>query len=158
VIEALSEAKIRDKRLINDYTSEEIVVRKVPTGNSTKQCRCFTTQGISRYVHEGRIYSYRNVCEYFALEPRDRIEEDFWKHMVLGDSVTIDEKTNEFTPTAQTVIQKKEFLRWIFDKRKLLSAMPDELTLEEAARFIEKYPDINEEKRDWFILYVKEIA
>ena len=70
LISSVSEAIARDKRLINNYTDHEVIILM----HQSKNCRFLTESGVKRYIHDGKIYSYANVCSYFGIAPQDKKE------------------------------------------------------------------------------------
>lgn len=143
-IEAVSEKKETDKRLISDYTSDEIIVAFYELECGFKQCRFFTQSGIRRFVQEGHLYNYENVCEYFQIEKRDLMLEDFKKKVAYCI------KTDR--------IKKHTLLKWLFNKRKTTKTLSDELSYEEIFDWLITCDDssIDEIKQQWLIRYIWE--
>ena len=56
-----------DKKLISTYKDNTVIC-----WYNGRRYRFLTMEAIKRYIHEGHIYSYANVCKYFNEEPRDR--------------------------------------------------------------------------------------
>jgi len=127
LIEAISTSVSRDKRLINTYKPNELCRRKVIVGNTLRNCRMFTLAGIHRYIQEGKIYSYENVCEYFGLEPADPLLDEMYACL------------NE-----QDLFITKKILKWLFGKRKQckeLGITVDHVTLLDwMANYVDEIP------------------
>ena len=68
IIKAISTSIYRDKHLINTYDKKLIHVLL----HEGKYRRYLTLEGVKKYIHEGKIYSYENVCSYFKELPRDK--------------------------------------------------------------------------------------
>jgi hypothetical protein len=141
VIETLSMMKIRDKRMINEYATDEVILRKIKTSGYMRLTRFFTEKGLKRYLEEGKIISYKTVCSYFKIEEKnleyDKLLKELNKCIILDKSTlcdksiildkstlcdkstvkdTIDKKTVKIT--SDTKFATKKILNWLFDKRK----------------------------------------
>lgn len=131
LIDAISTSVSRDKRLINNYTPEQMIKHDVQVGNTLRSCRMFTMEGIKRYVHEGKIYSYKNVCEYFGLSPIDPLIAEMDKCKVPG---------------SETFMTKK-MLKWLFDKRKQTKELKSTVSLDKLRQWLVPYKNqINSDK------------
>lgn len=129
LIELVSTAISRDKRLINSYSSEQMVTRLVSTNGVLRSCRMFTVAGIERYVHEGRLYSYKNVCKYFGLTPINPLIGQLRKCMV-GDQYNT-----------------KKVLKWLFDRRKQASELDTIISRDKLLTWLAPYKaDLNCDK------------
>ena len=71
IIGVLSNNIERDKRLINDYDEDEVVVKKTKCGHYMRSARFFTQKGIERYLSEGRLFSYENACLFFKVQTKN---------------------------------------------------------------------------------------
>jgi len=120
LINAISTAVSRDKKLINNYSQNEVIVSLIKTDNNKlRYCRMFTVDGIKRYVHEGKIYSYLNVCEYFGIKPIDKLAVELKKCMTdNGLFITI------------------KILRWLFETQKRTTKLPKKTSYEKLIEWI----------------------
>ena len=71
IIGVLSNNIERDKRLINDYEEDEVVVKKTKCGHYMRSARFFTQKGIERYLSEGKLFSYENACLFFKVQTKN---------------------------------------------------------------------------------------
>lgn len=124
IIDALSDAKVRDKRLINDYGKEYVLVRSIKIKNVSRACRFFTLKGIERYLNEGKIYSYKNACEYFSISDRNK-QHDKYKEQL--------EKCKE----SEEYYNTKKILKWLYEKRKSIKALGETTTIKNLLEYIE---------------------
>lgn len=134
IINALSQARERDKHILCNFDNDEIVICKVRVNGVLRECRCFTQKGIERYLHEGKLYNYHNACSYFNVEPRDKNYEKALKQL----QTCIDAKT-------QTFIMHK-LLKWLFNKRKSISSLGSEITTLGLIAKLKTYEDIDKKK------------
>jgi hypothetical protein len=123
MIEFLSESKSRDKRLINDYTKEQVVVRNIDVSGVLRACRFFTILGIERYLNEGKIYSYSNACAYFFIPVKNK------KHEQYSLELTKCQVGNKY--------DTKKLLRWLFEKRKSIKSLGIETTIADVVECLE---------------------
>ena len=126
LIDIVSTNKERDKRLINEYTPDELVVRKTIRGGYTREVRFFTHTGISRYITEGKIFSLKNVCEYFKIPYKDPAEEK------IKESLAKIKKINGKYKTSM-------ILKWLFDKRKSCKELSEYIDLPTVIEFAETH-------------------
>jgi hypothetical protein len=143
IIEAISEMKTRDKRLINKYADDEVFVQILKIrGQPRNNYRVFTEKGIRRYIHEGKLYNYKNVCEYFGVAPIDK---------------TIDEIKNlEFERGKYDV---KRVLKWLYERRKQNKALGEVITKAKLLTWLTSAPllkdvDINIRKKNILIRHL----
>lgn len=127
LFDAISTAIIRDKRLINSYNGEdskysEVVRKMIPVGKTKRKCRCFTTRGIARYIHEGKLINYKTVCEYYRVEPIDR-EIEILRKMLIKDDV----------------FDTKKILKWLFGKRKQIKQLGKTININVLCIWLNKY-------------------
>lgn len=127
LFDAISTAIIRDKRLINSYNGEdskysEVVRKMIPVGKTKRKCRCFTTRGIARYIHEGKLINYKTVCEYYGVEPIDR-EIEILRKMLIKDDV----------------FDTKKILKWLFGKRKQIKQLGKTININVLCIWLNKY-------------------
>jgi hypothetical protein len=134
VIEILSNSAVRDKRLINNYTDEEVVVLDVKTKGYTRKARFFTKTGISKYLSEGKVFSYINACKFFEVEPEDldkkKMKEELKKCIVNSEKLTFNTKAT---------------LKWLFEKRKSVKHLGEECSYDELLKWMNTVV-VNEKK------------
>jgi hypothetical protein len=132
IIETLSEAKSRDKRLINDWGETEIIIRSVDVDGTLRKCRMFTPLGVIKYVHVGKIYSYVNVCNYFKTEPINK------KNLELLKCMNKDK-----------IFETKKILKWLFERRKQTKTLGKTVELNQLKKWINDYEfdDIDEDRK-----------
>lgn len=138
VINALSQAKERDKHILNNFDNEEIVICKVRVSGVLRECRCFTQKGIVRYLHEGKLYNYQNACSYFNVEPHDKNYEKALKQILA----CID-------TTTQTFVMHK-LLKWLFNKRKSIASFGDEISTTDLIAKLKTMSDVDMKKLKLF--------
>jgi hypothetical protein len=131
VIDAISDAKVRDKRLINDY-GVDIMVLQCRVGKRLISCRFFNTNGIKRYLNEGKIYDYQNACSYFKIEPRDLEKEKLNKELTQCGNNT------------------KKLLKWLYEKRKCVMKLGDVVNYKELVKWIEDNDEMDNINLDKF--------
>ncbi len=122
VFNALSSSITRDKRLINDYTEDEVVLKYDLVNKRSVKSRYFTPEGMSRYIHEGKIICYEIVCEYFDINPIDKDIETIMGFM-------INDKTFE----------TKLILKWLFGKKKSVKVLKTYVNIEILAVWLSNY-------------------
>ena len=136
LIDAISQSKESDKRLINGWSNDLINCKILKCNNVMRKCRVFTPIGIIKYIHIGKIYSYKNVCLYFKTEP-------------------IDEKINEINKCMKTkkIFYTKKIMKWLFEKRKQNKILGEEVFINEFLIWIKNYDDedINKEKQKYLL-------
>ena len=113
VIDVLSGQPTRDKRIISTYSEEEVKIFTVKRATGLKALRFFTKQGLVRYLHEGKITSYVNACDYFGVAPLDKKSIEFAKYL----SAIYDPDVNKYKTSI--------ILRWLFNKRKMCKELGD---------------------------------
>jgi hypothetical protein len=118
LIDVVSESPERDKRLINSYATDEVMIRRIKCKGYLRTTRFFTKKGIARYVVEGKLFNYKNVCAFFGIEPRDLEREKLEQE--LADLQDDDD------PNLYDV---KKVLRWLFEKRKSNKALGEHADL-----------------------------
>lgn len=131
LIDVLSSAPDRDKRLISCYENDEVLIRRTQCKGVLRMTRFLTLKGITRYLHEGKVFSYKNACSYFHVEPRDLEKEKLQKELQL---YKIDDKYNT-----------KKILRWLFEKRKSAKLLGDICTINQLVEYIDDLPDDEKE-------------
>lgn len=139
LIDAISTAKERDKRLINNYTKEEMITMKVLVNGKIKNCRMFTELGIARYVQEGKIYSYENVCQYFEIPIKNPFDQEIKKCF----------EGKQFNT--------KKILKWLYEKRKQDKNLPELIEPKQFVIWLKqvkksaKKSDMNQLKKQYII-------
>ncbi len=122
IFAVLSSSITRDKRLINDYTEDEVVIKYDLIKKRHIKCRYFTPEGISRYIHEGKVICYEIVCEYFDVNPIDREVETIMGFMI-----------NENT------FDTKAVLKWLFGKKKSVKVLKTYVNIKILALWLNNY-------------------
>ncbi len=149
-IDRLSETPGRDKALINTYTGNEIILFKLKRRGGLRVVRCFTLAGINKFIHEGNLYSYTNVCKYFNVEPLDKKKikelDTLKKCLVIEQQHNVDPSQQNqivdpmphpINPSQQSYNVKK-LLRWTFQKRKSVVSLGQEIKLFEYIRWLKE--------------------
>lgn len=136
VINALSNSIIRDLRYINDFSTDEIKVIQVLRVKTSKlvKLRFFTKVGLTRYLHEGKVYSYKLACEYFSVQTIDLTS--------LAHAKTIAKFRN-----SDNLYNVNQTLKWIFEKRKSCKSLNTFATNIDIINFVKKILK-NESKND----------
>ncbi len=109
LIDVVSESPARDKRMINNYLDDEIMNRRIECKGYLRITRFFTMKGIARYVLEGKLFNYKNVCEYFKIPVIDLNKKKLKEELVsmqLEDAYDV-----------------KKVLKWLFEKRKSVKSL-----------------------------------
>ena len=133
VIDAISDAKPRDKRIINEYSDDEVTTFNCNIDGMIRVCRFFSYKGICRYVHTGHVYSYVNVCKYFKLEPIDK------KDLAMKKEVEMCKEDGVYIT--------KKILQWICDKRKSDKTLGDKVDKAALLEWIKLNSDsVNQDK------------
>lgn len=142
VIDILSESPVRDKRLINDYESDEVVIRKKYINNVLRECRFFTIKGIERYLYEGKVFNYKNACDYFGVNVKNKQYEK-WKADI--DKILI-----------SGVFQTKTILKWLYEKRKSIKTLGEQISTSDLIKWLDgvEDDDINQNKQKWLLMYL----
>lgn len=128
LIAALSTSIDRDRGIVNNYLPDEVFIRRVKCNGILRAARFFTLKGIARYLHEGKIYSYKNACEYFKVEPKDLEEEKLLNELK-------DMKVNSLD--GSVLYDTKRLLRWLFEKRKSAKHLGDECSATTMLEYID---------------------
>lgn len=124
LINVLSSAPDRDKGIINNFEKDEVLIRRIQCKGVLRMVRFFTMKGVARYLHEGRVFSYKNACSFFNIEPRDLEKE---KLVASLNSI------KELDGTYNT----KKLLKWLFEKRKSAKQLGDSCTLSKMLEFVD---------------------
>ena len=135
IINAISTSVARDKRIINGYSKDEMVTQKIKVNGVLRNCRMFTIQGIERYIQEGNIYSYENVCEYFGVDTLDPKNKEIIKYM---------DKKNKFIT--------KKILKWLFGKRKQDKSLGKSIKYDELVEWMKDYEDDIDDDKYKFVM------
>ncbi len=126
LIKAVSDRVECDRRYIHKFTPDQMLV--------LKNKRYLTVEGTKRYIHEGHLFAYATVCEYFKVEPVLPYKEELAGLKKEGGYDT------------------KRILRWLYDRRKYSSKLDPCITLKELVLFATNVaPDCNGEK----LAYIK---
>lgn len=133
LIDVLSTQKERDKRMINDYSEDEVTLRIVRRDGLLRKIRFFTLAGIARYLTEGKIYAYRDACAYFNTTPIDLEEKSIADELLAMKTSTGTYKTTQL-------------LKWLFGKRKMCKALGEYVTLSDVYQMFKDSPDIPDNK------------
>lgn len=138
VIDAISELKVRDKRLVNDWSDDYIgLVKYAKPGDQMRTYRAFTQLGITRYLAEGKIYSYKNACEWFGTVPKNK-QHEVWES---------DLKKYQLADGSHDL---RKILRWVYEKKKSCERFPDEITWRQLIKRIEDgSAEYNTDKLNW---------
>ncbi len=122
LIEILSNAKERDKKLINSYDENEVVIKKVERNKLLRSVRYFTKSGVARYLHEGKLFNYKNACAHFGVIPIDLDKVEYRKQLA---KYATDDGQYKVAPV----------LKWLYGKRKSCKALGEIATKEEIIEF-----------------------
>ena len=133
VIDILSTHKDRDKRLINDYSNEEVLILKSKRKGYLRSSRFFTITGISRYLLEGKIFAYKNACSFFNIEPQN-IE-----YIKYNEQLCNIKDDNGAYNT-------KALLKWLFGKRKSFKLLGDSCSIIDVLAFFGEDQYVDPEK------------
>jgi hypothetical protein len=136
LIDVVSDAKIRDKRLINDYGSDLVIIKKIKVKGVLRECRCFTRMGLETYIHNGKLYDYKNVCAYYQVTMKDFIADEL-------KSLVVEEEDDE------VYFNTKQILKWLFEKRKSDKSLGDKISMTDLREWIKNHNtrDANEKKK-----------
>lgn len=148
LIDAISTHKERDKKLINGWADDEVFTQKTVRGNAMRIVRLFTMKGIARYLQEGKVYSYENLCEYFNVQPIDKELEQFKKEL----------ETIQNEDTYQT----NKLLKWLFESRVQAKALGSYTTKEKITEWLNNCPRdtsvINKKKLQLLNVEIEEVS
>lgn len=138
IIELVSQSVARDKRLISDYNKEdEITCCKVPVDGVIRLCRFFTRKGLTRYIHDGKLYNYKNVCCYFEITPKNKSVKFIQRCVSSNNPLMFD---------------KKKILKWLFSRRKATKRLPDQVSYAELSTWLKIHSD-KPDKQRWNDFY-----
>lgn len=126
LIDAISTHKERDKRMINNWEDDEVFIQKTVRGTSMRLVRLFTLKGIARYLREGKVYSYENLCDYFNVQAIDKELEQFKKEL----------ETIKNDDTYHT----NKILKWLFESRVQAKALGAYTTKEKLSKWLNDCP------------------
>jgi len=128
IFRILSKSIVRDKRLINDYSSDEVITMSIEVSSGQSKvirlCRLFTQKGLHRYIQEGKIISYIHVCEYFNLSVKD-------SDIIKINSCLVD----------KDLFDTKKILKWVFGKRKQVKQLGATVNIKEFAEWLSSNQD-----------------
>lgn len=130
LIEIISNSIERDRRLINDFDADEINTALCP--ERKKHVRVLTKKGVERLVHNGKLFDYQTVCEYFKITPQDK---DF-------DSFVDEFKKCAVSSGKNTGLFKtSRILKLLFKKRKFCKKLGAYTTID---KILEEFPEISD--------------
>ena len=134
MIDVLSSAPDRDKGIINNYDSDEVLIRRIQCKGVTRMTRFFTLKGIARYLHEGRVFSYKNACSFFNVQSRDLVKEKLISEL---DACTED----------NCLYNTKKLLKWLYEKRKSAKILGESCKISDVLEFAtDDMIDLNADK------------
>jgi len=137
LINALSDAVVRDLRLINDYDDTQVIIKKITNDKQGRNMRFFTITGIHRYLHEGKIYSYNNACAYFKVSP---INKDHKKWIITVNKCIVD-----------NLFISSKILRWLFEKKKSSVVLGERVDYKTLTQWLKTASGYNDERANWLI-------
>lgn len=132
LIDAVSTHKERDKKLINGWGEDEVFIQKTVRGNSMRLVRLFTMKGIARYLQEGKVYSYENLCKYFNIQPIDKELEKLKKELNNIKAGNGDNIKDGDGDTYQT----NKILKWLFESRVQAKSLGSHTTKEKLTEWL----------------------
>ncbi len=142
IIEAVSNKKGRDMNMISSYADDEVQIYTIKRATGLKAMRFFTKKGLTRYIHEGKLFDYKNVCEYFGIEPNDKQALEYKQYLeTIYDTTTKKYKTSTL-------------LRWLFNKRKMCKSLSDYTDIQSVIDLFENSDEIDDTKLN----YLKNIS
>lgn len=139
LIDVLSSMPDRDKRIISEYEKDEVLIRRTQCKGVLRMTRFLTEKGVSRYLHEGKVFSYKNACEFFKVEPRDLEKEKLERELELMKEE--ENSDDNETPLYNT----KKLLRWLFEKRKSAKVLGETCTAETILDFVDELSEDEKE-------------
>ena len=128
LIDVLSSAPDRDKRIIADYEKDEVLIRRTQCKGVLRMTRFFTLKGVTRYLHEGKVFSYKNACSFFGITPKDLEKEKLEKELA-----NYKEEDGNYNT--------KRLLRWLFEKRKSAKVLGESCSIEKIIEFVNELPE-----------------
>jgi nitrite reductase/ring-hydroxylating ferredoxin subunit len=134
LIDAISISISRDKRIISKYTLDEMIIMKVDVEGTLRNCRMFTDIGIARYIQEGKIYAYENVCEYFGVETVNPYDEQVVKCL-----------------DGEGVFNTKKILNWLYGRRKKDKSAGLSMTFDKLIEWLDSNDGVIEERRRYIM-------
>lgn len=127
LIDTLSNQKERDRRIINDYSEDELKTYKIQRPGGLKTVRMLTKKGIERYLHEGKLFDYQNACSYFSVIPIDKVKQGYLTD--LESFLSTAEKKDTTKKDNVKKYDTKKLLKWLFGKRKSYKALGDQTSI-----------------------------
>jgi hypothetical protein len=134
LIDIVSISKARDRRVINDYADDEIIVQMSKINGKLHRYRYFTRKGLLRYIQEGHIYNYKNVCAYYGIRVRN-FEHDEFDKLFKNSDKDADNDADNVTNGGNS----KKVLKWIFKKRKQSKLLPNIITKKQLLEWLKLY-------------------
>ena len=124
-IETFSTSISRDKRIINGWDAEYLIVDKILLNGRFNKCRLFTPKGLIKYIHAGHVYCYETLCALHKTKPIDPNIQYLQRIAQIKDG----------EPAFKTSI----ILKWIFGKRKQDSQLSRFITISKLLEYLKKY-------------------
>jgi len=118
----ISSSIASDRRLINSYDKDEVILMWKKNNGKLRNCRFFTHKGLVRYLSEGKIFNHKNVCEYFNVDIIDKELIKIYKYKNIDGT-----------------FDTKKILKWLFGKRKACSSLNKFISLEELSEWLIEY-------------------
>ena len=87
-IECVSSAESRDKRIISDFTQEEVILYN--------RKRHFTPAGVLRYIEVGHLVNYKNVCDWLNVKPDPYYQYNRELKKMMRDNQYVTQSLNKF--------------------------------------------------------------
>jgi len=154
LIDILSNQKERDRRIINDYSEDELKTYKIQRLGGLKTVRMLTKKGIERYLHEGKLFDYNNACSYFSVIPIDKVKQGYLADLesFLSDTNTTKKDNVKKDNVKKDTIKKydtKKLLKWLFGKRKMCKALGDQTSIAEVLEIFGASEDADQSKLEF---------
>ncbi len=143
IIECISSKISTDKRLINNFHDDEIILFK--KNNRTQ--RFFTKKGLIKYINEGHIDNYELTCKYFNINFKNENEKNYNKKL---ESIIVNNKV---------IISR--LLIFLYGKRKRISSLSDKIDKSLISKLLtntEFDTEINKDKLLYTIDYYKKYS
>lgn len=149
LIDTLSNQKERDRRLINDYSEDELKTYKIQRPGGLKTVRMLTKKGIERYLHEGKLFDYNNACSYFSVIPIDKVKQGYIADLESFLSNTNTTKKDNVKKDTIKKYDTKKLLKWLFGKRKMCKALGDQTSIAEVLEIFGTSEDADQPKLEF---------
>ncbi len=170
LIQILSNSVERDKRIISDFTADEVILHSVKRDKTIRKIRYLTPKGVARYLLEGDIFSYENACYIFNV-PIVNKQHILWHGQLMkclytdvndtdvndtdvNDTDTVTGKDNSVDlskdKVCKLIFQVKPLLKWLFEKRKSIKMLGDNAYQMDLYDVVVNMAEINNEKLEYF--------